>query len=146
MNLEQISSALSEQLPERVADIERSEARLEVFGNIAFVGLGIILAAAVVGILYMIITKMIVGGEAPIFGVLLGNAVVFAAMALVYVVLREHLIEQKKKARTMPTPAHEPEQEVDTNKILKDPIHEPAPSIIEDTTDLLPVEKKTRGL
>jgi hypothetical protein len=146
MNLEQISAALTEQLPDRDTDIERSEARLEVFGNIAFVGLGIILAAAVVGILYMIITRMILNGEAPIVGVLLANAVVFAAMALTYVVLREDLNERKKKARAVPDPVPGPEVEIDTNKLLQDPIHEPAPSIVEDTTDLLPVEKKTRGL
>ena len=146
MNLEQISTALSEQLPERNNDIERREARLELFGNIAFVGLGIILAAGVVGILYMIITKMIIGGEAPIVGVLLANLVVFAAMALTYVVLREDLNERKKKARSVSVPPSDPETDIDTSKLLADPIDRPAPSVIEDTTDLLPIEKKTGRL
>ena len=146
MNLEQISAVLTEQLPERDADIERREAKLEIFGNIAFVGLGIILAAGIVGILYMIITKMILSGEQPLAGILLANFVVFAGLALTYVVLREDLNDRKKKARTVAGAAPEPDNEIDTNKLLQDPIQEPAPSIVEDTTDLLPVEKKTRRL
>ena len=144
MNLEQISAALNEQLPERDVSIERSEARLEVFGNIAFVGFGIVIVAAVIGILYMIITKMILSGEAPVVGVLLANFVLFAMLMLAYVVFREDLNERKKKARAMQAPALEPE--IDTKKLLQDPIQEPTPSIVEDTTDLLPVERKTRTL
>ncbi|HJS52286.1 MAG TPA: hypothetical protein VJ781_10335 [Pyrinomonadaceae bacterium] len=143
MNLEQISAALSEQLPERDADIERREARLEVFGNIAFVGLGIILAAGIVGILYMIITKVILTGERPLAGILLANFVVFAALALTYVVLREDLNERKKKARAVSAPTSEPE--IDTNKLLQDPINERAPSIIEDMTDLLPAHPGSKN-
>ena len=145
MILEQISAALSEQLPERDADIERREARLEVFGNIAFVGLGIILAAGVVGILYMIITQMILTGERPLAGILLANFVVFAALALTYVVLREDLNERKKKTRALSAPTSEPDAEIDTNKLLQDPINEPVPSIIEDTTDLLPAQPGSKN-
>jgi hypothetical protein len=145
MNLEQISAVLNEQLPERDPDVERSEARLEVFGNIAFIGLGIILAAGVVGILYVIITKMILSGEQPLFGILLANFIVFAALALTYVVLREDLNERKKKLKAIRAPAPDSDLDVDTNKLLQDPVQQPAPSIVEDTTDLLPVEKKTRA-
>ena len=143
MNLEQISAALTEQLPERDADIERREAKLEIFGNIAFVGLGIILAAGIVGILYMIITKMILSGEQPLAGILLANFVVFAALALTYVVLREDLNDRKKKARTVAGAAPEPDNKIDTNKLLSDPINQPVPSVVEDTTELLPVQPRS---
>jgi cytochrome c biogenesis protein CcdA len=146
MNLERISAALTEQLPERDADIERSEARLEVFGNIALIGFGIVILAGAIGILYTIITKMILSGTQPLVGVLLANFIIFAMLMLAYVVFREDLNERKKRARTVPVPVAEPEIEVDTNKLLQDPIHEPVPSIVEDTTDLLPVKKKTREL
>ena len=144
MNLEQVSAALSEQLPDRDVNIERSEARLEVFGNVVFVGFGIVIVAAVIGILYTIITKMILSGEAPIVGVLLGNFVLFAMLTLAYVVFREDLNERKKKARAVPAPAPESHVDIDTAKLLQDPIQESTPSVVEDTTDLLPVERRTR--
>jgi hypothetical protein len=147
LKLEQISAALTEQRPEREPDIiERKEARLEVFGNVAFIGLGIVLAAGIVGILYVIITKFILSGENPLAGVLLANFIVFAALALTYVVLREDLNDRKKKARAVPASPPAGEHEIDTNKLLQDPIDEPVPSIVEDTTDLLPVEKRNRKL
>jgi hypothetical protein len=146
MNLEQISAALSEQLPERDVSIERSEARLEVFGNIVFIGFGIVLLAGVIGILYTIITKMILSGTQPLAGVILANFVAFGALTLAYVVLREDLNERKKKARAVSAPSPEPDPDIDTNKLLQDPIQEPIPSVIEDTTDLLPVENRTRRL
>ena len=145
MNLEQISAALTDQLPERDADLERRAARLEVFGNIAFVGLGIILLVGIVGILYAIITKMILSGAQPLAGVLLANFVLFAALALTYVFLRENLNERKKKARAISVSTPEPDAGFDTNKLLQDPIIEPAPSIVEETTDLLPTHPRTRN-
>jgi hypothetical protein len=145
MNLEQISAALTDQLPERDADLERRAARLEVFGNIAFVGLGIILLVGIVGILYAIITKMILSGAQPLAGVLLANFVLFAALALTYVFLRENLNERKKKARAISVSTPEPDAGIDTNKLLQDPIIEPAPSIVEETTDLLPTHPRTRN-
>jgi len=144
MNLEQISAALTDQLPERDADLERRAAKLEVFGNIAFVGLGIILLVGIVGILYAIITKMILSGAQPLAGVLLANFVLFAALALTYVFLRENLNERKKKARAISVSTPEPDAGI-TNKLLQDPIIEPAPSIVEETTDLLPTHPRTRN-
>jgi cytochrome c biogenesis protein CcdA len=146
MNLEQISAALSEQLPERDVSIERSEARLEVFGNIVFIGFGIVLLAGVIGILYTIITKMILSGTQPLAGVILANLVAFGALTLAYVVLKEDLNERKKKARAVSVPSPESDPDIDTNKLLQDPIQEPIPSVIEETTDLLPVENRTRKL
>jgi hypothetical protein len=106
--------------------------------------LGIILAAGVVGILYMIITKMILGGEAPILGVILANLVVFGAMALAYVVLREDLNERKKKARSVSVPPTAADVDIDTSKLLSHRIDQPARSVVEGTTDLLQAQKKTR--
>lgn len=144
MNLEQVASALSEQVPDRNADLERSEQRIERFGDFAFIGLGIVLAAAVAGIVYTIITKMILSGTQPVAGIILASFVVFAALALTYVVLKEDIKDRKKTARAMPVPVFE--TDIQTDKLLMDPIDDPSPSVVEDTTARLSVESKTRKL
>ena len=144
MNLEQVSAALGEQLPERDVNIERSEARLEAFGNIAFIGFGIVLLAGVIGIIYTIVTKMILSGTQPLAGVILANFVAFAALTLAYIILKEDLNERKKKMRAASAPASESNVDIDTNKLLQDPIGEPTPSVVEDTTDLLHADSRKR--
>jgi hypothetical protein len=46
--------------------------------------------------------------------------------------------------RAASAPASESNVDIDTNKLLQDPIEEPVPSVVEDTTDLLHADSRKR--
>ncbi len=145
MNLEQTAAMLSEQFPARKpVELERTERRIERFGQIAFGGFGVVLVIGVLGIIYTIISKMIVSGQQPWAGVLLVLFIVFAMLTLAYVVFNEDL-KERKKAKPMMPPAV-PELDAAEANRLTEGTPMPVPSVVEDTTDLLPVETKTRKL
>ena len=147
MNLEQISAALTDQYPKgSVIDLDRREQRLERFGQIAFGGFGIVIAIAIIGIIYAVITKMILAGDQPWAGVLLVAFLIFAALTLTYVVFNEDLKEKRKALRKQPALEPVAELVADTNKLLNQPPADQVASVIEDTTELLPVKNKTRRL
>jgi hypothetical protein len=67
-------------------------------------------------------------------------------LALAYVVFNEDLKERRKtleKGRRADPP---PELDVDTNRLLNQPPAGHVASVIDHTTELLPVENKTRKL
>ena len=145
MNLEQTASALIEQFPAgKTEDLDRTERRLERFGQIAFGGFGIVLALAILGIIYTIVTKFIVAGTQPLVGVLLVLFMVFAALTLAYVVFKEDL-KEKRKAGQKPKPSIPQIDTAEANR-LTEGSQLPVPSVIENTTDLLPVKNNTRKL
>ncbi len=145
MKLEEVSALLLEQFPAgTIAEIKKQEQRLERFGQIAFGGFGLVVLIAVIGIIYWILTKVVLSGEGFWSGLLLMAFVIFAVLTLAYVVMRESLKEKKEKlnpqllAREVealhPAPAG---REIDFEARM---------SVIDETTDLLPVESKTRKL
>ena len=146
MNLEQIAASLSEHFPARAEDdLELRSRRLERFGTFAFGGFGIVVGLAVLGIVYTIVTSFILSGNNPLAGVIMALFVIFAALTLAYVVFKEDLKEKRRALMKNPA-AVASSPEPDTNKLLNQGDPQPIPSIVEDTTDLLPVEKKTRRL
>ena len=147
MNLEQTASALSEQFPGgKAAELDRAEQRLERFGRIAFGGFGIVLGVGMLVLIYNIITKMILPGTQVLPGIGAILFLIFAALLLTYVVFQEDLKEKRKALAKRPASASPPEIEVDTNKLLNQPPVGHIASVIEDTTDLLPVKNRTRKL
>lgn len=143
MNLEQSVASLLEQFPngERL-DLQRQEKRLEKFGKIAFGGFGVVVLAAIVGIIYTIFNSFILSGENVIAGVIFILFLVFAALGLTYVVINENLKEKKLAARN---PHVEPVlKSAETGKLLEERHFEPLPSVTEGTTELLGVKRKTR--
>lgn len=148
MNLEQTAISLLEQFPTaQRANLQRQERMLEKFGQIAFGGFGIVLFLAICSILYLVITRIILGGGTLLEqfgGVLLALFIVFASLALTYVIFSEDLKERKQKRN----PSLEDEV-VNIHPMAELPSKndfEPVPSVVEDTTDLLKVENKTRRL
>lgn len=142
MNLTDIAASFLQQFPhEGTANIQKREQMLERFGQIAFGGFGVVILTAVAGIIYWIVTKVILTGESFWGGILLIAFMVFAALTLAYVFLRESINEKKQKIN--PQLAGNPDATVPR---LGDVSFQPAPSIIEDTTDLLPVENRTKKL
>lgn len=145
LKLEVISEALLEQIPSAAsAGLLKRQRNLEKFGNIAFGGFGIVLLIAVISIIYYIFTKIILSGDSVFGGILLIAFIIFAVLCLAYVVFQEDLKERKAKAN--PTLQNELPEKLETGKLLEDKPFEPVPSVIEDTTELLPVRDKTRKL
>ena len=69
---------------------------------------------------------------------------IFAALALTYVVFQEDLKEKRKKLQRMQ--ASVPEIDKNPNELLTAGVQRPVVSVIEDTTELLPVRNRTRKL
>jgi hypothetical protein len=143
LNLEAAASSLVEQFPagERT-DLVRREEMLERFGRFALGGFGIVGLLAVIGMIYVILTKMILSGQQPWAGVILIAFLISAVLVLTYVLFKEDLKERQRKVR--PAPPLEFEKSAVTGKLLEESSFEPAPSVIEDTTELLPRRKESR--
>jgi hypothetical protein len=147
MNLEQTAAGLLEQFPTGSgSSIAIAEERLERFGRIAFGGLGIVLAVAVLGIVYAIIRNFIIAGDQPLVGVILAFFVIFAALTLVWVVMNEDLKDKRKKRSLSVDSLESTLAQPDTNKLLTQPADAAVNSVTENTTNLLPVEDRTRKL
>lgn len=143
MNLESVAESLLQQFPNGGdPDLTRRERRLERFGQFAFGGFGLVLVAAVIGLIYTIFSKMVLDGTQPWAGILLIAFVLFATLTLAYVVFNEDLKEKRRKVRL--APIREVEGTVDTGKLLDEGQFVPIPTVTENTTDLLPVRERER--
>jgi hypothetical protein len=141
MNLEASARSLREWEPSaESADLIRREQRIERFGQFAFGGFGIVLLVAVAGIIYTILTKMVLAGTQPLVGILLIAFIIFAVLTLGYVAFNEDLKERRKKSRWS-SPA-EIEAAVVTGKLLEEKEFEAVPTVTENTTELLPTRKR----
>ena len=142
MNLESTVDALRDWTPTQSKGLQRQERRLEKFGQIAFGGFGIVLVVAVAGLIYTIVTKMVLVGDQPFVGLLLIAFMVFAVLALGYVVFNEDLKEKRKKVgRPLPNELDSPAV---TGRLLEEKEFEPVPTVTENTTNLLPVNERDR--
>ncbi len=147
MNLEQISAALSEHIPRNaVLDLDRREKRLERFGQIAFGGFLVMVGLAILGILYTIVKYMILSGDNPWAGSLMAAFIVFAGLTLIYVVFKEDLKDKRKKLAHRPDIEPTIELNSGSDLLLNQPPAGQVASVIEDTTELLPIENKTHKL
>lgn len=145
LNLEDTAKSLLAQIPSpKKANLLNRERMLEKFGNFAFSGFVIVLFLAIAGIIYTIITGLILSGRQPLVGILLTAFMVFAALTLTYVVFNEDLKEKKKKLN-LPTQKELARSKI-TGKLLEEKPFEPIPSVVERSTELLLTENKTRKL
>ena len=144
MNLEQTASSMLEHYPtgQRI-DLQREERSLERFGNIAFTGFGVVIGIGILGMIYAIVTKMILNGTQPLAGILLAAFILFAGLSLGYVFWREALNEKKHKSE--PGTAL-PEEMANAERLLNESTFDPIPSVTEDTTALLAVRRDTKKL
>lgn len=145
MNLEQTAITLTEQFGDEPGLSSRSIDRLfENLGKVALGGFGAVIVIGIGYLLYTILIRFILSGTQITFGVFLMLFIIFAALSLVYVIFNESKKDRKhpRVRDTMPNELAAP----DTGKLLTEPTHLPIPSVIEDTTDLLTVDSKTRKL
>src|SRR5436190_6089964 len=147
MNLQQTAIALAEQFPGKSgSEIEQKEQRLERFGRVVFGGFGTVIGVAIIGLLYAIVKNSILAGDQPLVGLILALFVVFAALALTWVVMNEDLKEKRKKRYGGVETADQLAAKLVTNQLLNEAEATAVDSVIEDTTDLLPLENRTQKL
>lgn len=144
LNLEKSAESLLLQLPDaQNPDLVKREALLERFGNFVFGGFLTIVLIAIGAIIYTIFVKFVLSGTSVIFGIFMILFVIFAALALAFVGYTEKIKEEKKSVN----PNWQKEQiseKQDTAKLLEEKHFESFGSIVENSTELLPVENKTR--
>jgi len=145
MNLESVSETLLSQFPNaQAASLQKQEKMLERFGNYVFGGFAIMLGLGAIGLIVGVIWAMVVSGRDPLKGVLLALFLTFASLALSYVFLNEFLKDKRKKLQAAPSAGTDLPHSAETGKLLETGKFEPIPSVVEDTTNLLPVEAKFR--
>lgn len=142
-NLEDSAKSLVAQIPAAGnEDLLAEEKWLEKFGSIAGKGFGIVLLIGIGAIIYAIITSMILSGKNVWVGILLVFFVIFAALLEVYVFFNEDLKERKEKLKWQPQ--KELAAPKITGKLLEEKPFEPIGSVVENSTELLSIENKTR--
>ncbi|MEJ7624793.1 MAG: hypothetical protein WKF34_12440 [Pyrinomonadaceae bacterium] len=134
MNLEQTGLSLREQFPDgNQTTFDREQKLLEKFGNLAMTGFAVVLAVAILSLIYVIFGKMIWSGTQPYYGLLLVAFITFAGLALAYVAWNESLKEKRQMAgRQSDNDARAREK-----SLLGDKPIEPVPSVTERTTSKL---------
>ena len=146
MNLESTAASLLDQFPDSERyELTKREQRLERFGQFAFGGFGIVLLIAIAGLIYTILTKMVLAGQQPLAGILLIAFIVFAALTLAYVVFAEDLKDKRKRGRAEATPGpDELKAPAVTGRLIEEREFVPIGTVTENTTDLLPVRDRER--
>jgi len=144
LNLEDTAKSLLMQIPSaESANLLKYERNVERFGNFALGGLGVALAGGVGFGIWHLVTKFIVTGTNIYMAVLLCTFILFAFLSLIFVILNESLKEKKAKPKFAES-ERELENKKVTAKLLEDKPFEPVPSVVENSTELLLVENKTR--
>jgi hypothetical protein len=88
--------------------------------------------------------RFVLTGTSVAFGIAMSFFLVFAMLALVYVILNEGRKVKYSKRRI---PEREGELSArDTAKLIESGHFEPVPSVVDDTTELLKVDARTRKL
>jgi hypothetical protein len=141
MNLQAAAASLTEQFPSGERDkLAGREQLIESFGRFAFGWFGIVLLLGVAGLIYMISRELIFNGREPWAGYLFILFLISAVLMLAYVFFREDLKDRRKKI--LPESPRELDKPAVTGKLLEEGEFEPIPSIVEETTDLLPVGRR----
>lgn len=142
LNLEDAAKSLLAQIPSaESATLLRHEKMIDRFGMFALGGLGVVALIALTAGLWYLVTKVIIGGTNVFAVILLVSFFVFAIFSLIFVVFNESLKEKKAKLKT---PEKNELSAPQTSKLLADKPFESVKSVVEHSTELLPVENKTR--
>lgn len=145
LNLEQISNSLVEQLPSaQKASLLKNERAIDRFGQFALGGLGVVGLIGISAGIWILVRRVLLTGASPLATALLIAFIIFALLSLVFVILNEGMKE--KKAKVNPNLESEPTDKRDTTRLLEEKPFTPIPSVVEDTTNLLPIENRTRKL
>lgn len=144
MNLEASAESLMRQT--EGGEITPSDRRLEVFGSVVFSALGVIGALVLAGLVYTMVTRFVLTGEAIAFGIVLSLLIIFGGLALAFVVLNEGRKEKQAAHKGFASQQDSLSDAPNTAKLIESGHFEPVPSVVDDTTELLKVEARTRKL
>jgi hypothetical protein len=138
LSLEKSAQSLVEQIPAKIdQSIERRKEKLERFGFIALIGVGIVGVGA---LSYMIIFNMMLAQGKILGGLALLTIIICGLSAVFFFNYANFLKETAVKNRLQP-PEETREYETPA-KFLNDSYLEPIPSVTERTTELLYVERE----
>ena len=143
LNLETIARSLLEQIPSaESASLMRKQKNLEKIGSVGLNGLCAVGLVGVGALIYSVLIKFILSGTNIAGGILLIAFFVFAVMLLAYVIYMKSLDENRKLLQL--SKRMTPLDDVTTARLLEEKPFEPARSVVENSTELLPIENKTR--
>ena len=91
-----------------------------------------------IALIYTIFTKMVLLGSQPLAGLALIALLIFAVLALAYVVINEDLKEKRRSRKVRPNELETPPI---TARLIEEREFTPVPTVTENTTDLLPARK-----
>jgi hypothetical protein len=138
LSLEKTAQSLIEQIPAKIdQSLERRKEKLERFGFIALIGVGIVGVGA---FSYMIIFNMMLAQGKILGGLALLTIIICGRFAGFFFNYANFLKETAVKNRLQP-PEEMREYETPA-KLLNDSYLEPIPSVTEGTTELLYVERE----
>ena len=138
LSLEKSAQSLVEQIPAKIdQSLERRKEKLERFGVIALIGVGVVGVGA---LSYMIIFNMMLAQGKILGGLALLTIIICGLSAAFFFNYARFLKEKGVKNRLQP-PEEMPEYETPA-KLLNDSYLEPIPSVTERTTELLYVERE----
>jgi hypothetical protein len=145
MNLGSTASALADQFPSGSPDeFAVQDRRTRLFGLIAVGSVVLVVGASLLALIYTIVTRMILTGREPVTGVLSILMIISLILVLAYVVYLVDL-KMKRRQREFALRSSSPTESV-TSKLVNESADSSVASIVEDTTDLLAVENKTRKI
>lgn len=138
LSLEKTAQSLVEQIPAKIdQSLEKRKEKLERFGFIALIGVGIVGVGALT---YMIIFNMMLAQGKILGGLALLTIIICGLSAAFFFNYADYLKEKGVRNRLQP-PEELPEYETPA-KLLGDSYLEPIPSVTERTTELLNAERK----
>ena len=138
LSLEKSAQSLVEQIPAKIdQSLERRKEKLERFGFIALIGVGVVGVGAMS---YMIISDMMLVQGKVLGGLALLTIIICGLSAAFFFNYANFLKKTAVKNRLQP-PEEMREYETPA-KLLNDSYLEPIPSVTERTTELLYVERK----
>lgn len=143
INLGVIAESLLLQLTTaRDASSSKKERSIENLGNFVFSRVGLIVLIGVILMTSGIFFKVILADGAIVSGTLMIFCAVLAGLMAILISFYESVKE--RKAQINPALTSELTQTKDTGKLLEEKPFEPVSTVTENSTELLPVENKTR--
>jgi hypothetical protein len=143
LKLDAIVQMVSEQFPtEEYAAMQRRKERFEKLGLVSLSLFAFLAFALVFG--WAAYVKIILFGADVIFGAAFVAMFVFGLLSVVFFNYPKMFMNFDKVNHRLPASADAELKPTTTARLIEERPFEPVPSVTEDSTDLLPVESKTR--
>lgn len=140
LSIEEAAASLLRQIPSaESSEIMRQRMQWEMFGAIAWTGFLVGASLVLISILYVVFERFIMSGTNIFFGIMFVLFLVFGAAMLVYIYKSQQL--KQLAAASTPTPPTDQLNRAETAKLPDGGSFEPASSVTEDSTTLLPDER-----